>query len=60
MSNVTFLIKRCSYKKNQHQIDRRVLISLLYHYSIYKSVSTPNQSFYKYDFLKNINDHLAA
>ena len=46
--------KKWSYKDNlapntQEQVSRD-LISRLYHYSIYISVSSPNQSLYKYDF----------
>ena len=57
VSHVIFLIKKLSYKENwasntQEQV-WRALLSWLYHYSsIDKSVSCPNQSFYKYDFLK--------
>ena len=57
MSHVAFLIKKWSYKENsapntQEQV-WRALLSLSYHYSIYISVSSPDESFYKYDFLKN-------
>ena len=56
MSNKTFLLKKWSCKENwapntQEQVWRSPL-SILYHYIIYISVSSPNQSFYKYYFLK--------
>ena len=61
MSHVTFLIKTWSYKENSapNTLEQvwRVLLSLHY-YSIYTSVSNPNQSFYK--FSEKINDHLAV
>ena len=58
MSYETFLIKKWSYNENwasntQKQV-WRVFLSLLNHCcSVYISVSSSNQSFYKYDFLKN-------
>ena len=56
MPHVTFLTKKWNYKKNwapniREQVWRALLL-LLYHCSIYIGVSSLNQSFYKYDFLK--------
>ena len=34
------------------KLSKKNLLSLLYHYSIYINVSSPNESIYKYDFLK--------
>ena len=45
--------QRNSTPNTQEQVWRG-LLSLLYHYSIYISVSSPNQSFYKYNFLKKL------
>ena len=56
MSHVTFLIEKWSYKKNWAPNTQgqawRTLLSLLYHCSIFISVPSQNQSFYKHDFLK--------
>ena len=57
--NVTcniFYKKMDNIKKNRapNTVEQvwRALLSLLYHCSIYISVSSPNESFYKHDFLK--------
>ena len=50
------LVKKWSYKENKAPVTkeqvRRAVLSLLYHCSTYISVSSPNQSFCKDDFLK--------
>ena len=58
ISHATFLIKKWTYKENwASSIPEQVctaLLSLLHHCSIYISVSSPNKSFYKHNFLKKL------
>ena len=53
---VIFLIKKWIHiKKTGHQIHKNWFGELLLHHcSIYISVPSPNESFYKYDFLKKL------
>ena len=56
ISHVTFLIKKWTYKENWASSTPEqvwtALLSLLHHCSIYVSVSSPNKTFYKHNFLK--------